>query len=242
MEMLKDLFIVAGRILTIIPLLLIITLFMGKRSIGELPVFDFLVVIILGAVVGADIADPKIPHIHTAAAIVLIGLFQRIVSKMKIIHRKFGHMITFEPTIIIQDGQFIMSNLKRIRYSIDNVLQMLREKDVFDINEVHIAIIEANGGLSLLKKPDKSPVTIEDMYLTKKSPSLSYPVIVDGKEYTEVLAKLNLSSDWLKGQLSSIGIENMKEVFFASVNTNNELQVSLNSYLEDKKGILPIIN
>lgn len=242
MEIIKDLLIVAGRILTIIPLMLIITLYMGKRSIGELPVFDFLVIITFGAVVGADIADPQIPHIHTAAAIVLIGLFQIIVSKLIIRYRKLGHLITFEPTIVIQDGQFIMNSLKRLRYSVDNVLQMLREKDIFDISDVHIGIVEANGVLSVLKKDSKAAVTIEDMYLIKKSSSLSFPVIVDGVVYENVLAKLNLSDSWLQQQLSNLNIKTSKDVFFASVNTKNELHVSLKSFMKDKENILPIYN
>lgn len=57
---------------------------MGRRSIGELPVFDFLVILILGAVVGADIADPNIEHLHTAVAIVLIGGLQMLIAKWAI--------------------------------------------------------------------------------------------------------------------------------------------------------------
>src|SRR5690606_24838184 len=121
-------------IVTIIPLLLFTTLFMGKRAIGELPVFDFLIVIILGALVGADIAEPDIKHLPTAFAIIAIGVFQRIVTRWKISNRKIGRLLTFEPTVVLQNGKFVNENLKKIRYSIDNILQMLREKDVFDIN------------------------------------------------------------------------------------------------------------
>lgn len=121
---------------------------MGKRSIGELPVFDFLVILALGAVVGADIADPKIEHLHTAVAIVLIGLLQRGVSILAIKVRKFGKMITFEPTVVIHNGGLIEENLKKVRYSIDNILQMLREKDTFSLDEVELAVLEANGRLS----------------------------------------------------------------------------------------------
>lgn len=97
METVKELLLVAGRIVTIFPLILLTTLYMGKRSIGELPVFDFLVIISLGAVVGADIADPNIEHLHTSFAIVLIGIIQRTVSYLVIRSRKFGKWITFEP-------------------------------------------------------------------------------------------------------------------------------------------------
>ncbi|KUG02997.1 hypothetical protein ASZ90_019609 [hydrocarbon metagenome] len=242
LEIMKELLMVAGRIVTIIPLLLLMTLFMGKRAIGELPIFDFLVIIILGAVVGADIADPEIAHIHTAAAIVLIGIFQILVSKMKIKYRKFGHIITFEPTIVIQDGKFIVNNLRRVRYSIDNILQMLREKDVFNVSDVYLGIVEANGNLSVLKKSDKTAVTIEDIKLTKSSTSLSYPIIVDGKVYSDVLAKLDLSSDWLIDQLNNLGIKSTQEVFYASINNKRELQVSPQSHMQDEKGILPILN
>jgi uncharacterized membrane protein YcaP (DUF421 family) len=242
MEFVKELYILLGRIVTILPLMLAMTLYMGKRSIAELPVFDFLVIVILGAVVGADIADPEIAHVHTAAAIVLIGIFHRIISKLKIRYRKFGHVITFEPTIVIQDGKFILTNMRRIRYSIDNLLQMLREKDVFDVNEVHLGIIEANGNISVLKKGSKSEVTVEDLKLTNKEPSIAYAVIIDGKINNDVLAKLSLTDIWLKQQLLNLQIKDVSEVFFGSVNNKKELQVSLKSYMENKDQILPIYN
>ena len=240
MDLVNELLLVAGRILTILPLMLFVALYMGKRSIGELPVFDFLVIITLGAVVGADIADPSVPHIHTAVAIVLIGLFQRLVSKIAIKYRKIGHLITFEPTIVIQDGNFIVKNLKKQRYSIDNVLQMLREKNIFDISDVHLGIIEANGRLSILKKDSKASVTIEDLDLVKKASSISYPVIIDGKVYKEVLEKLNLNELWLNQQLLNANIKEVKEVFFASVNDKNEIHISSKNFMKDKADLPPI--
>lgn len=242
MELMKEFFVLFVRIITIIPLMLIITLYMGKRAIAELPVFDFLVIIILGAVVGADIADPEIPHIHTAVAVILIGLFQRIVSKLKIKYRKFGHLITFDPTIVIQDGKFIVKNLRSIRYSIDNVLQMLREKEVFDISDVHLGIIEPNGNMSVLKKPNRTEVTIEDLKLSKSTSSLSYTIIIDGVVYNDVLIKLNLSEDWLRRQLTNLGVNDTSGIFYASVNTKKELHVSLKSFMDNKDDLFPIYN
>ncbi|MDV2583614.1 DUF421 domain-containing protein, partial [Alkalibacillus haloalkaliphilus] len=78
-------------------------------------------------------------------------------------HRKIGKKITFESTLVIQDGKLLVENLKGIRYTIDNVLQMLRQKNIFDISDVKIAIIEANGQISVLKKENKLEVTIEDI-------------------------------------------------------------------------------
>src|SRR5690554_1092215 len=123
MEFLKDTLMVVGRIVTIFPLLLMITLYMGRRSIGELPVFDFLIIIALGAVVGADIADPKIEHIHTAVAIIAIGLLQKLFATLHVRSKWFGKLITFEPVIMVSHGTLIQKNLRKTKYSIDNILQ-----------------------------------------------------------------------------------------------------------------------
>ncbi len=223
----KETFLILGRIVTILPLLLFITLSMGKRAIGELPVFDFLIIITLGAVAGADIADPSIHHLPTAVAIVGIGILQKIVAKWKISNRKVGRLLTFEPTVIIQNGKFLNKNLKEIRYSIDNILQMLREKDVFDISEVETAIVEANGALSVLKKPQNNAVTLEDMKIVTTASKITFPVIIEGSIYSNVLKDLGVHEAWIKQQLSNQGIAT-KDVFFASINQKLELQVSLN--------------
>ena len=238
LEFMKDILIIFARILTILPLLLFITLFMGKRAIGEIPVFDFLIVIILGALVGADIADPNIEHFPTALAIIFIGIFQRIVANWKISNRKIGRLLTLEPTVVIQNGKFIHKNLRKIRYSIDNVIQMLREKDVFDINEVETAIIEGNGALSVLKKPEKNAVTREDMNIVNTTSLIALPVIIEGTIYSDVLRDFNLSEAWLIQQLSNQGVYNINGVFFASINRNHELHVSLKN--ENNINIPPI--
>ncbi|PYZ96308.1 DUF421 domain-containing protein [Alteribacter lacisalsi] len=207
---------------------------MGRRAIGELPVFDFLIIITLGSVTGADIADPDIDHLPTAVAIAGIGVLQRITASWKIKNRSFGRLITFEPVIVIKDGKFLQKNLKSIRFTIDNVLQMLREKDVFDPGEVDMAVVEASGSLSVLKKEQKLTPAFEDLELRKASPSLSFPLIVEGTVYPSVLDHTGLSEQWLDDQLTVLNIHSTEEVFFASVNEKGELHVSRNTEVSIK--------
>ncbi|PMC35426.1 DUF421 domain-containing protein [Bacillus sp. UMB0899] len=225
-ELLKDLLIVLGRIVTILPLLLFTTIYMGKRTIGELPIFDFLIIIILGAVVGADIADPEIKHLPTAFTIVMIGLLQKLVSHLKIKNRKFGKLITFEPTLVIKDGNFLVKNMSKIGYSIDNILQMLRGKDIFDPAEVDLAIIEADGAMSVLKKTSKQTVTKEDLTIQTTRNNISFPVIIEGNVYKDSLDYLELDENWLRNQLSQHGLIDYHQIFYASVNQDHELHIS----------------
>lgn len=218
-EILHELTSIGGRMITIIPLMLFVTIWMGKRSIAEVPVFDFLIIITLGAVVGADIAEPKVPHLHTALVVVVIGLMQVIVSKIVLKNRWFGRLITFEPTVVIADGKFLDAKLRLIRYSIDNILMMLRENDVFDISEVKLAIVEANGRLTVLKKQAQPEA--------RQQPEISYPVVVDGRLYRDVLQSLNLSEPWLRKELKQRGVPGLESLFFASVNQAGDLTLSL---------------
>lgn len=225
-ELLKDILLVYGRIFTILPLLLMATLFMGKRSIGELPVFDFLVIITLGAIVGADIADPTIKQIPTAAAVIALAILQRIVTATVIKYRRIGKALTFEPTIVIENGELIVNNLRKINYSIDNILQMLREKEVFDLSIVQLGIIEANGRLSLFKHAGEAPVVKKDLDLTVVDHQISLPVIMEGKIDTTTLEHLNKDEAWLREELSKMQVK-LNQVFFASINENLVLHISL---------------
>ncbi len=234
MELIKDLLVVLGRIYTIYPLLLAVTLFMGRQSVAELPVFDYIIILSLGSVIGADIADPHIEHIPTIFAIVAIGVLQKIGSVLLIKSRLIGKWMTFEPIIVIKDGQFLHKNLKKARYPIDNILQMLREDQIFDINTVDMAVLEPNGTLSVLKKMGKMTVTLEDLKLKRQDSGLSYAIIKEGRVQTITLQKLNLTGKWLENQLSEREIL-LDQVFFDYLDE----QMSLNITVYDKEIPVP---
>ncbi|WP_453994233.1 DUF421 domain-containing protein [Bacillus nitroreducens] len=226
MNFIKEILLVYGRIITILPLLLVMTLYMGKRSIGQLPVFDLLIIITLGSVVGADIADPHVEHIHTAFAIVGIAILQRVITYLILRHRKIGRALTFEPTIVIMNGVFIVENIREIRYSLDNILQMLREKEVFDVSTVEVGIVEANGMLSVYKKANKSPVLREDLGVENNHEKLTYPVIIEGKVDHSILTQFGTNESWLLEKLEEKGIKKMEDVFFASISSDLNLHLS----------------
>jgi uncharacterized membrane protein YcaP (DUF421 family) len=208
-------------------LLVFSTLFiMGKRPVGELPIFDFLTLIVIGAIVGADIADPQIEHLPTAFAVVILSLLQRLISLVKFKSKKIRKALTFEPTVIIRDGKFIYKNIKNIKYSLDDTLMLLREKDVFDISKVDFAIIEANGNLSILKKSQYENVTLEDMGITPSGSNASISIIIDGSLVIDRINELGLSEQEILEKLTQAGYKSYKDVFYASINDKGELNIS----------------
>lgn len=217
---------VAFRIITAMALILFLILKTGRRKIGELPVYDFLSIIVIGSVIGADIAEPDTPHLPTLFAIILMVVIQYLVSCLLINNKKIARKITFGPTIIIQNGQFIKENMKRLKYPVENVLMALREKDIFDMKEVEYAIIEGSGSISVLKKSQFIPVTPFDMNLAPNSKSLSVPLIIDGKVINSNLSYLNHDREWLYEQLKKTDIHDFNEVFYADCNFEGSIYVS----------------
>lgn len=228
-----DYLIVTIRVFTIFPLFFFLTLLMGKRQVGELTVIDFIIVITIGSVVGADIADPSIHHGPTALAIILIAIFQIIVSWVKTKSRLFNHWITFEPTIMIQNGQILRSHLKQNRITLDHLVEMLREKNIFNINEVEFAILEPSGTLSVLKKAQYDVPTIRDLGLHAEYKGVATPIIVEGKPFLPGLRFTTLDETTLLNALKGMDIHGFEDVFFASMNTDGSFHISL--YTEPHK-------
>ncbi len=218
--------IIAFRIVTIMALLLAATLFvMGKRPIGELPVFDFLVLVVMGAIAGADISQPDIPHLHIAFAVVLLAALQRLVSFFVVKSRRFRKVVTFEPTVVVCGGRLVFANIRRIHYSADEVLMMLREKNVFDISLVEYGIIEANGKISVLKKPEHESATAGDLKLPHPPSGNAVTVVLEGHIQRRNLQAVAMREPELLAQLKQQGAD-LCDVFFASVDGSGGLHIS----------------
>ncbi|AKL97161.1 hypothetical membrane protein UPF0702 [Clostridium aceticum] len=223
----RDYILIFGRIITILPLLLFLTVYiMGRRPIGELPVLDFLVIITMGSVVGADIADPNIHHLPTAFAVIVLALLQSIISKLVLKSRKFSRFISFEPTLIMENGRFIVKNMRNIRYSIDEILMMLREKDIFRFHEVHYAIVESNGKLTVLKKSDVQPLKPKDMAIVTEEEEIPMVVILEGKLDKKSIGKMKLSEEMLVSLAQQQGYNKMKDIFLATYSFKEGLVIS----------------
>ena len=181
------------RILTIMPLFLVVALLLGKRHLAELSVFDFVVAITLGAVAGADIADPNIEHLPTVFAIVALGGLHVLLSATILRKRYIGRWLTLDPTLVVQKGVILKKNLERIRYTVDDLLADLRGKDIFELSEIEYAVLEPTGSLSVLKRATEKPITPKDIEQAPDTMGIPLPVILEGKVHLPGLQAFNLT-------------------------------------------------
>lgn len=207
-------------------ILFFITKWLGKKQISQLSFFEYVNGITIGSI-GAEMVtglEQKISlgilSIATCAAIPFLAGFVSLKSK------PFRNFVEGSGTIFIKDGKVMEDNLKKERYTIDELLQLLRKKDVFQVADVEFAVLETTGDLSVLLKKEKQPLTAYDLNLTVAAVKESQTVIMDGKILDEPLSTAGRSRQWLHTELEKLGVT-IENVFLGQVDSYGQLTVDL---------------
>ena len=119
-----------------------------------------------------------------------------------------------EPTVIISKGIINEYALRKQRYNINDLLEQLRTKDIFDVSRVWYALLETNGELSVILKSDFSAPCLCDMGIKSEQEELCLTLISDGKIMEKNLAAVNMERQRLERVLKSNGLR-IKEVLIA---------------------------
>jgi uncharacterized membrane protein YcaP (DUF421 family) len=130
-----------------------------------------------------------------------------------------------EPSIVVMNGKIMEKELKKMQYRVSEILGLLRNKGVFDLNEVDFAILEPNGQISVLLKPENLPLTPKDMKIAVAPSGISTELVYDGIIIDENLSQLNKDRKWLFNELKKQGIKDISEVFLVTLNPAGSIYV-----------------
>ena len=154
---------------------------MGKKNLGEFQPSDLVSTILISNLTSIIIEEPHIPVVYSISAIIIIMSLEVFVSLWVKKSENFAHIAQGKSFILVQNGIINQKAMKELRFSVDDVLEALRAKDIFYIEEAMLAIVETTGNVNVYKDPDaKSNI--------KKASVPAMPVIVDSK-----IIKRNLS-------------------------------------------------
>ena len=159
-------------------------------------------------------------------AIVIVALIPFLSGLISLKSKKFRDFIEGKGTIFIKDGKVLEDNLKKERYTVDELLELLRNKDVFQVSDVEFAVLEATGDLSVMLKKENQPLTPKDLNMKVASIKEPQTVIMDGKILDEPLATIGHSRGWLKTEIEKLGVT-IENVFIGQVNSYGELTVDV---------------
>ncbi|MBO5266946.1 MAG: DUF421 domain-containing protein [Ruminiclostridium sp.] len=170
---------------------------MGKKQLGELQPSELVTTMLISNIATLSLEEPSMPMILGVVPILMIVCIDVLMSGIMLKSVRFRKLVTGSPRVIISDGVIDQKELKNLRYTIDDVLESMRDSDIFDINEVRYAIVETTGKINFFKKNEGN----------SDPPSL---IIKDGMLISEGLKKAGLGEKWLKGVLERKNTEQSK--------------------------------
>ena len=205
--------------------LFLITKMIGKRQVSELSLFDYVISISIGNFAAEMTMNLDSQVLNGFVSVLIFGLIATIVGILttkSILLRRF---LMGTPTIIIQDGKFVVENLKKIKFDMNDFLETARSAGYFDVSQIKYAIMEANGKVSFLPKEEYQQVTVKDMNLKPSKQGLCSNVIIDGKIMINNLKNINKDIKWLNKELKLKGCNDYKNILLATVDVNEKLMI-----------------
>lgn len=214
--------VVLARSIVAFSTLFIFARLLGKQQVSQLTFFDYVLGITIGSIAASlsiDLESRAWPHWVGLAVWTLAVLGIQIASTKSTTAAK---IFMGEPVVVISKGKLLEEAMGRMRYTTGEILEQLRNQGVFDISTVEYAVMESDGQLSVLLKPEHRPATVQDLGLAPPSGGMSAQLIYDGQVIQENLQAAGVDEAWLAKRLREQGINNASEVFLASYHPGSQ--------------------
>lgn len=213
---------------------------MGKRQIGQLQPFEFVVILIISEMATLSLEGNGVPLMNSIIPIVTITLLQISIALINMKSQKFRTVVCGKPTVIIKNGEIMEDEMRQLRLNTNDLLEQMRAKGFFDMAEVEFAIMETNGQLSIMPRADKRPVNPGDLNINVKNEKPAISLILDGKVHHKHLMEQERDMKWLMKKLHQYNIEKPEDVFFFSIDGSGNIFCQLKSQSPDEGNPAPI--
>jgi len=206
--------------------LLVLSRLVGRKLISRITFFDFVVGVTLGSLAVRMALGAEESLLLSILAAIIITILVIATDYLNIKSFKFTKLIDGEPIVLISNGRILDYNLKKVKITVSKLMMLLREKDIFNAADVEFAIIETDGQLTVIPKPNKQLVTTGDLNIQTNYKGLTTDVIIDGKIMYDNLRSINHDEQWLMEQLKSNNVKDGGEVFYGGVDSSGSLYIS----------------
>lgn len=178
--------------------LIIVMRLMGKRQIGEMQPYEFIVTLIVADLATIPMADVSIPLTYGIVSILGLFLLHQLLSLLEKGGNFLKMVISGKPSIVINKDGVDMKELKRNNMDVEDLIESMRSGGYFSLDDLDYAIFESNGKLSAVENQEKD----------KKKTSLPLIIISNGKPNKKNLELIKFSeqqlTDFVKAQQGSV--------------------------------------
>lgn len=219
-----DLLDVVMRCLVSLVTLFLVTKMIGKKQVSQFSLFDYVIGISIGNFAAEMAINLDSSYLHGTIAVVVFGIVAYLVSTVTMKSLKTRKVIIGEPNLLIKDGKILYNSLKKSKFDINELLEEARINGYFDISEIDFALMEANGKISFLAKPEYQNPTNKDLKIKQTRKGLCINLIIDGQIIEGALKDVHKKEDWLMHELKVKGFK-LEDVILATLDLEENFKV-----------------
>lgn len=180
---------------------------MGKREIGQLQPFELAISIMIADLASIPMTEIGIPIFNGIVPILGLLVMHLILSLINLKSLKAREIICGKPSILIYRGKINEKELKKERFTINELEERLRGNNVVNLGDVEYAILETSGQVTVIQKPEKRNTIPEDFNIVPEYEGIPYDLVVDGKVMNKNLKAIGKNYNWLKKQVEKFDIK-----------------------------------
>ena len=202
--------------------------FLGKEQLSQLTFFNYITGITIGSIAGEVVAHDDTHYFNAITSLIWWSILTLIVSYISLKSAKAKSLLDDKPMIVIKNGKILEHELKKSRLPIGDLNMLLRIQGIFSVKDVHFAVLETNGELSVFKKVAQQPATKQDVKAQIVVPKyMPCTIIAEGKIITQNLKEAGITEDWVMKQLKKHGVNSIQQVFYAEIESDGTVYMDL---------------
>ncbi len=196
---------------------------MGKRQLGELELSELVITVLISDIAAHPLQDIGIPLMNGLLPIILLLCCELIISGVIVKSNKAKEFLCGKPSFLIVNGVINQQEMKKNRFTPDELAEELRTQSILDISKIKFAILETDGRLNLVLFPSERTVTAGQIGI--ETNDSGYPVIIinNGKVIPNNLRLCGRDEIWLQEELAARQVKNVKDVFLMSLNEAGQI-------------------
>lgn len=226
-------FIVLIRTIFLYALVILVVRLMGKRQIGELQPYEFVITIMISDLAALPMQDTRLPLILGVIPIITLLFIKTVLSLIQLKSQKARKILEGEPCILINRGKINFEALKRQQINLDELMEEIRLAGYFDLSEIEFGILENNGQMSFLTSNKSNDGSSNSQNTSSSKPRLPIIYVLDGRINRNALTSGNKTDEWIQNELKKHKVNSIKDVLIAMTDTKGKFIYQLHKDKED---------
>lgn len=197
---------------------------MGKRQLSEMQTSELVITLLISDIAVIPMQNTGQPLLSGIVPILILISLEILFSVIMLKSGNFRKIVCGSPEMVIKDGKILQDQMRRLRMTTEDLCVQLRQQGIFSLEDVQYCIVETNGDVSVLEKPDKRTPSAEDLGIEIPDKGIEAVVINDSRYLSNSLELCSLTKEWVDSVLRENDIT-IDEVFIMTANRDKEYNI-----------------